>query len=453
VRRALLLAGALAAAAPAAAKIVLLDNFDAGEFKNMLQGQTGAWDLDPDNKSVNCVATFNDRVHMGETGKSLKLDYTLENSRRNVYVPSNNNPFNPAQMAGDSAVYNGYYSIFGPMDLRECHYVTMWIKGDKEKGFTRTVKLELKDANGASGVLIEGITDQWQRFQIPFERFEEIQDWSVMKEFVFVFGVDIVTKKTGAIYVDDVYFCSTPYEKLRSPRRDVAALPAGGKMTVDALLSEWPAASFTDVSDLRDYMETGEVSKLKKVGWKDAEGKRRDLPPAPKTAAGLKPADLGAQFAVSWDDRYLYIAADVRDNEIVNDQSGQDIWKDDCLEIYLDPQGRGFNWGDPASFQIGFAPTSAAGRPAVWSWFQKRAPTSDEMKASLRPYEDGYQAEIALSWTFLGVTPAAGKQMGFSLAVHDRDTADKTAEAKLNWSYEALKSPAVRLGTLTLQER
>ena len=89
----------------------------------------------------------------------------------------------------------------------------------------------------------------------------------------------------------------------------------------------------------------------------------------------------------------------------------------------------------------------------MWSWFQKRAPTTDELKASLRAYDDGYQAEIAVSWKFLGVEPSVGSELGFSLAVHDRDASDKTDEAKLNWSYEALKSPAVRLGTLTLQER
>ena len=170
-----------------------------------------------------------------------------------------------------------------------------------ERSFTRTVKLELKDVHGASGVLIEGISDQWQRFQIPFERFEEIQDWSVMKEFVFVFGPDTVTKKKGTIYVDDVYFCSTPYEKLRSPHRDAPVFPGRRhSIAVDGLLSDWPKTSFIDMSDLRDYPATGEVSKLKHVGWVDARGQAPfPVRPRRKWASGSSPRTWAAQFAVS----------------------------------------------------------------------------------------------------------------------------------------------------------
>jgi hypothetical protein len=59
--------------------------------------------------------------------------------------------------------------------------------------------------------------------------------------------------------------------------------------------------------------------------------------------------------------------------------------------------------------------------------------------------------EIALSWSFLGLTPGINRELGFSFAFHDKDAADGTPEAKLQWSFQSLGGKKVRLGKLVLQ--
>ena len=73
------------------------------------------------------------------------------------------------------------------------------------KGFTKRIKIELKDdANKSAAYIISGITDEWQKFAIPFEKFRTISDWSSMNELVIVFDDINTSPKVGSIYVDQI---------------------------------------------------------------------------------------------------------------------------------------------------------------------------------------------------------------------------------------------------------
>ena len=85
--------------------------------------------------------------------------------------------------------------------------MSFYVKGDAEKGFTKRIKIEMKDmSNEASPYVVTGITDQWQKITIPFEKFRRVSDWSAMNEFVVVFDDINSSPKTGAIYIDQVAF-------------------------------------------------------------------------------------------------------------------------------------------------------------------------------------------------------------------------------------------------------
>ncbi|HMU95366.1 MAG TPA: hypothetical protein PKA08_01125, partial [Elusimicrobiota bacterium] len=62
-----------------------------------------------------------------------------------------------------------------------------------------------------------------------------------------------------------------------------------------------------------------------------------------------------------------------------------------------------------------------------------------------------HTAEIAVAWSFLGVTPGVNRDLGFSIAFHDKDSADGTPEAKLQWSFQSLGGKKARLGKLVLK--
>jgi hypothetical protein len=405
-------------AMPAYANILILDTFDEKGEKNALQNLAAAWG-DPSDPSAGCKVSFDTENRLTDQGYSLRLDYDVESDRERVHVPTNASIPNPPQIRND--VYNGYFSLLGSMDLTPYRYLHLWVKGDRKRGYTKTFRIELKDHMGTSPVDVQGVTHKWQEIVIALDRFKEIRDWTRIKEFVVVFGPDFVTRKVGTVYLDDIYFSAEADDKIRLPRKELSAKKLDA-VSVDGKLTEWPQRAFVTLSRAQGNLESGKIS---------------------------SPSDLSAWFAVGWDNEHLYIAVDVQDNESLNRQAPQDLWKDDAVEIYVDPQNDGLTWNDPQDFQLGLSPVSADNRPESWAFFQKRKPREEEMKSAIRRYRDGYQMEIALAWSFLGADSRTG--VGFTLAVHDRDTADDSEEAKLNWSFQPVGDTRIQLGKLEFE--
>ncbi len=415
---ALLALVALAAAARAAPPVLLLDNFDSEKTENALGGATGAW-LDPDDKSQGCTATRTETARVGSLGQGLRLDYDIESDRESVRIPSNFSVSSPAMPVNQA--FNGYYSIFPPQDLAPYAYLILWAKGDEKIGFTRSFKIELKDGNspGYKGYVVDGVGPAWRRFVIPLREFADIKDWAAIKEFVVVFAADVVTRKVGAIFLDDVYFAQNPDNNLTLPERALAVARAAKPVVVDGKVSEWPRRASVDISE-PEFVESG--------------------------ARGFR--DAGARFAALWDDDWLHLYVVLEDNETVNAEEGDGLWKGDCVEVYVNSSGPEFTWGDPASFQLGFSPVSASGVPGRWAWFQRRAPRDTEARYAWD--KKGRTLELALAWKFLGISPGLNREFGFSIAFHDRDASDGTPEAKLQWSFQSLGGRRARLGRMVL---
>ncbi len=168
----------------AAPELVVMD-FDTGDKPNNLGGDFGGWDKDPNDDTQFCRTTFNfgDDPLGNPDGYSMQLDYDVDSP-------------NPA--------YNGFWTKLEGADFSGYDTLNINIRGDTEKGFTKKVKLELKDAQNSSPFVLDGITDQWQKFQIPFEKFSRIKDWSSMNEFVVVFDDVNTGPKVGTIFIDRV---------------------------------------------------------------------------------------------------------------------------------------------------------------------------------------------------------------------------------------------------------
>jgi hypothetical protein len=149
--------------------------------------------------------------------------------------------------------------------------------------------------------------------------------------------------------------------------------------------------------------------------------------------------DLLADFYFSWDKDFLYLAALVIDNELVNPYSGYYLYKGDIIELFLDPEANGFFWGNKRDFQIGLAPVSKEGKPATFSWFQRLKPLFSQIDMAVKKLkinnQNAYSIEAAISWDFLKIEPQAGKTIGVSVAVHDLDKKDSTPQCKLNWHF------------------
>jgi hypothetical protein len=157
--------------------------------------------------------------------------------------------------------------------------------------------------------------------------------------------------------------------------------------------------------------------------------------------------DNTAKVRLAWDDSYLYYAFDVTDTELLAIETARDganLYKDDEVELYIDPQGDGrtaakmrdtdyqflANVRDVLGDQKG---TAAGGKDASYNaaTFLTKAVTNGTLNAT--GTDIGYTLEGRIGWTDLGVAPSAGGFMRIDPAVGDRDGAATSTE-EFDWA-------------------
>lgn len=166
--------------------VLVIADFNSGKKPSNIGGDFGRWDKDPKDTTQTCIVSFSKKERVGDKGYSLRIDYDVDSP-------------NPA--------YNGAWFKLNGIDITPYKFLNISIKGDKKKGFTEVMKVELKNEGGEDEVYyITGIEDKWKDFKIPLDDFLGITDFSKMSEFVIVFEDVKATKKKGTIYIDNIYF-------------------------------------------------------------------------------------------------------------------------------------------------------------------------------------------------------------------------------------------------------
>ena len=139
--------------------------------------------------------------------------------------------------------------------------------------------------------------------------------------------------------------------------------------------------------------------------------------------------DLSATYGIAWDDLYLYIAIEVRDDVHVQTEVGETIFKGDSVEILFDRDIDNDAWVTQLNsddYQIGLSPGSFSDDSVmtqVYRWYpvvQSGAITNAKIES--RSNEGGYLIEAALPWTILGVSVTSGDEYGFVISVSDNDS-------------------------------
>ena len=164
--------------------------------------------------------------------------------------------------------------------------------------------------------------------------------------------------------------------------------------------------------------------------------------------------DFNVDLYFVWDLTFLYVAAKITDNDVSFRRGRAAIYKNDCLELFIDPEGDGLEWDNPDDIQLGLSPQfgDPHKRGKAWAWFQDMDPI--EKKAvylASAATEDGYILEAAIRWSFIGIKPDYTKQLHVSPAVHDFDEHDKS-QAKINLFFQDLtgKDDRKKLAIFTL---
>ncbi|MFH1368572.1 MAG: glucoamylase family protein [Elusimicrobiota bacterium] len=161
--------------------------------------------------------------------------------------------------------------------------------------------------------------------------------------------------------------------------------------------------------------------------------------------------DLSGSIGMAWDENYIYFAANVTDDKLMATENPAEIYRGDCIELYLDTKtkGKNFAWGDQEYFQIGLAPGCALGRPIAYAWFQN-GEQSNSIRIQSNKTEKGYTLEVAIKADFLRMRPELGNEIGMSAALHDLDKTEG-GDKKLNWWFKK-SAGRIQLGMVKLAE-
>jgi hypothetical protein len=207
------------------------------------------------------------------------------------------------------------------------------------------------------------------------------------------------------------------------PVPNILAVRAPEDMIIDGKLSEWSYVEFIELEP-RQHLEYGNLT--------DRE------------------TDLLSDCMFMWDAEYLYVAFKVCDNQILTPYKDRNIYRNDAIELFIDPENNKLIWGNPLDFQIGLTISGKDKKPQAWAWFQ-REEIGDNIILGAAETKNGYIIEAAIKWSFLKVKPKDGLIIGICPAVHDLDDNDNSATAKLTW-YFINQQGGSQLGTLELIE-
>ncbi|MBN1688094.1 MAG: hypothetical protein JW893_03250 [Candidatus Omnitrophica bacterium] len=169
--------------------------------------------------------------------------------------------------------------------------------------------------------------------------------------------------------------------------------------------------------------------------WPNREAVVLQVSKNKETGAIQDDEDLNGKFWFAWDEHALYFSAKVVDDNIVVRKTGRNIWQDDLVELFIDPDGDGLQWEGEQDFQIGFRVHEDDEGVETWSWFRRGEDPQANAYVSARGYvaENNYIVEGAIRWDYLGVRPFSERELRLSPAIHDIDR--DRSQGKLNWFF------------------
>jgi serine/threonine protein kinase len=139
------------------------------------------------------------------------------------------------------------------------------------------------------------------------------------------------------------------------------------------------------------------------------------------------PGDLSGTIAFAWDERYLYVAVDRRDEVHVQTTTGEALYRGDTVEVWLDVDVGG-DYDTAEANQDDFQIVLSAGdfgtrRAEAYVAYPLPFNTNRNRLVQVRaaPLPNGYTLEAAIAWELLGISPTADFTVGYAVVLNDID--------------------------------
>ena len=169
------------------AQKLMIADFNRGKKPNLIGGDFGAWDKNELDRSQYCVESFtaNPKIVYGSRGCSLRIDYDVDSA--------------------NTPAYNGFWMKLEKIDLVPYNYLTFYVKGDKKRGFSTDFSLIVKNTEKQkASFMVRGVDENWQKILIPLDAMKKDGNFTETTELLIVFDENVVTKKVGTIYIDNI---------------------------------------------------------------------------------------------------------------------------------------------------------------------------------------------------------------------------------------------------------
>lgn len=236
----------------------------------------------------------------------------------------------------------------------------------------------------------------------------------------------------------DPTLISTTPTPIKFTRKEIVAKKARQPITIDGDLSDWQLSKFE--KDQVAYLAKG--SGLVKAGiFENAD-------------------DCSGEFYILYDSENFYFAAVVKDNAVIGNQRGVDIWRDDAVEFWIDAKGDAGIFNNmpfnPGCYQIDFAPLTKDGKPGSYVYRNiNTRPVNDAIKVASKilkgPKDNGYVIEAAVPIRAItGLELKEGKVLGVNFSISDKDS-EKGDWKHIIWSGQQ-EDDATQWGKLRVKD-
>lgn len=142
---------------------------------------------------------------------------------------------------------------------------------------------------------------------------------------------------------------------------------------------------------------------------------------------GAFPANNIVNFGLLWDDKNLYIGAEVRDGKLFWDNKAP--YLNDSIEFLLNPSNEKAGAFTADDRQVFTGPINGD----LNSHYQNK---NISIECEYNIHKDGYTVEIAVPWSEMKKNPGIGEKIGFEIVCNDDDLGGSNRDSIQTWTSE-----------------
>ncbi|NLH44088.1 MAG: hypothetical protein GX448_19800, partial [Planctomycetes bacterium] len=158
-------------------------------------------------------------------------------------------------------------------------------------------------------------------------------------------------------------------------------------------------------------------------------------------------ADCGGTFYLMWDDKNIYIGAEVKDDKLSMTKSGGDIWNADCIEVFFSTTNAVS--GHAEHYQFGFNANNQTYNWCNMDGTSNVVPAYLQIASSKTP--GGYTCEVAIEYARMASLKfTAGNTIGFHPCIDDTEATDR--EVQMTWTGREAHDQSLGFGAMILSD-